>query len=302
MILLLLVLLSGCIGDDLDNCPTIDNCALKFTHTLPGAQDTVAFATVIRTVDILIFDMNHSLVERRKVEQQQLEAFAGITLTLAPGDYRVACIGNMQGKSELSYPGEHPFLDQTYLGTVGTDTGDPLYYAPQLPLARSGAAFPTRAADFSAFIVTIPERGVTEKEIPFMRIHRTFHVFVKGLDGNHLLQPPAVEIEHLPMKYSLDMELHPGRQTYAMPTSLVNEADGMLYACIKSPYDAITDEVRLTLRAASDGQAMTVFSLREFIEQNPSADTDDINVLIEFKNGSATITLPGWGEVPVEIK
>ena len=300
-VLLLLCVVTGCIKEDTADCPPPHNTVLKFTYSHAGTQAN--FTDYIGKVDVLIFDTSNELVLHQMCDLDFLKARAELLLTLPEGIYRVVCIGNLYGKSILRDRNSTLTFTSGEIITNDPSSGDPLYYAPAQSITKAGqliASEFTRADDI--YTLVVPSRGSVEREFDFMRIHRSVKVYVSGLSAGQQSPPPLIKINDLPIEYTMTLFGTPGKRDYiSQTTPVTTDGKAMLQSSFYSPYYDITDEYYITLTSGVTGENLcSPINLKAYLDSNPAADTDDIEMLIEFKDGSVTVTLPGWGAIPVD--
>jgi hypothetical protein len=288
---LLTLTLCGCIDEqDLDECSV--DVTLLFDYTVNG-QDR--FDETVNTVDVFIFDGNGVYLFTQRLNKFDLDAFQGAHLTLPPGEYKVLAWANVSDHSRFSpfVPGVTT-MDECYVRISSTTTGDPLYYAP-----GTGSS-----ANASPYTLNLPAGESVTKELEFARAHRTVNVYIKGIETtqNGSVTAPTVNATGLWSEYNFYFETQPGGSNYEFfqQAALTSTPDGQMHlASFDSDFGEITDNTVITVRN-SLGEVVATINLKQYLLDNPSANGDDINILITFLTDlGVTITLPTWANVNV---
>lgn len=93
--MLLVVLATGCIKEDLDSCDT----SLIFRYFGDGTKDI--FPEKIEKVDLYVYSENGALIETIGLNQGDLIRYQGTPLNLPAGKYRVVCWGNTENDTRI---------------------------------------------------------------------------------------------------------------------------------------------------------------------------------------------------------
>ncbi len=280
--------LTGCemVYDDLSGCVWGDNATLIFT--LKDGAGADLFPQTITTVDAFIFDADNRLVEHRRFEKSELDEFAGWRLSLPPGDYRVVCWGNMGSNSCFGAmtPGVTTFAQCcAEIDAAATASGDEVYYGPK----KERPATQTDS-DMAIYTFSVPRDGSLTHEVPLVRAHRTVNVWVQGVPYE-----VTVEIEQLWAQYDFFYNTTDRRVDFTQAAHGVTTADGPAQlAAFHSAFGEITDDMVITVRKASDGTVIATVNLKEFLEANPTALKDTIDILIKFYDLGVSVSVPSW--------
>ena len=301
----------GCTGENNSQCIT-QNTTLLFRLVDPHYGNDI-FLDNIHSVDAYIFDESKLLTEHRRFESDELAEFPGWKLDLPPGDYYAVCWGNADANSRLRTldPAIGTF-DEGFIEIPPniTTTGNPLYYAPYVayqgslaPVAFQRSLAPAAATralpeEMKPYAFTVLYQRNNVKEMDFISAHRTINVYITGYVDSPL---PTVTGTHLCSEYdfyfhSLD-EYHDFTQT-AKKVTAPNGQPALLatfYVC----YSDITDDMNFTIQGANGEVFEPVVNLQQFIRDNNLTNTDTIDILYQFFEYGATITIPGWDEHPV---
>lgn len=285
-ILILLVFLSGCIGDNMDDCPPLNNVVLHFNY--PDFPDH------INRVNVGIFDGDGMYVLNQQVDKEDLENFQGAVLTLNTGEYTAVCWGNAfddtritcfesnssMHDGEVSHPNHGTFSQ--------IPTHDSLYYGK---------------IDFA-----IKSRNKVDHTVDFKPAHIKVHVYVKGLAAlSTSLLPanyPVIRLNNLDPVCDFNM-LTAGESTSYYPTVTHIEKEKMVAAyCNTLRFETENPITIDVLDNAIGNNILCTVELQKFMADNSIAVVDGeeltIPIMILFKNGTVTVQLLKWAEVPVE--
>ena len=86
--ILLLVTVTGCIKENLDDCET----TLYFSYLGDGTKEI--FPQKIEKVDMYIYNQNNVFVQKTVLNRKELNRQRGTTLNLPSGQYHIICWGN----------------------------------------------------------------------------------------------------------------------------------------------------------------------------------------------------------------
>ncbi|MFV0420351.1 MAG: FimB/Mfa2 family fimbrial subunit [Dysgonomonas sp.] len=303
LLLFLVYLFNACIGEDMDSCPEImdNNLTLEFRYMDDKGADI--FSDKIHQVDLFVFDHEGCFVTKQCIKQTSLSAFAGTQLSLQPGDYSIISWGNAIDKTMFSkvedgcLMGESLVENNTLNENLVAINGDPLYYAP-------GA---TNRSLSQTFSVTVPERGSETATITFCRAHIKIEVYVKGFEDKSIqgeLLPPVIELTDIPANYDFEMHTCGSSISYRDVSSYCT-IEGEELAAIEFYTPLLGEDfpTQLLVAKSSDGSTVTTINLDEFVKENNIVigDTGEavIPILIEYKQASFVISLPGWGKTPI---
>lgn len=303
ILLLLLILFTGCFEWEYDNCVVRDNCTLRFL--LHDADGNDLFAGKIETIDVIIFDSDNSFVTHRKVKYEELEEGNCVRFTLDPREYRVVAWGNvLENNSTLSPLDTGIKLEDSYVEIISKETGSPLYYAP----GKTERTFSTAQTeiDYADYTVNIELGKKTEKDLPFVRAHRTINVYIKGLSNltNYDGQQPLVEFSSLPYRYNFLQNCAPERNNFSRQADYV-QVDGLgnVYTTsVTAPITGFEDAMQINILNKSNNEKLLgSLNLKQWVEENVPEDINEFDILIRVGvDASITITLPNWDEIGVK--
>lgn len=298
------LLLNGCIGEDMDSCPEIagNNLTIEFLYKDESGGDI--FRDKISKVDLFVFDRNGAYVTSQSIEQAPLSVFAGASLRLEPGIYRIVCWGNAVDRSVFGGVGRGSLFSDAFIGnstlngsSVATN-GDKLYYAPYI---TEGHSLP------QDFTINVPEQGTKTVPVTFGRVHIRVVAYVKGFEDRTVqgeLLPPVIELADIPRYYNFEMQTFGDYISYWDLSSFATvEGEQMAVMEFNTPLFTEDTPIQLLIKKQSDGTTVTTVSLEHFIRENNITIGNSIDlvlpILVEYKSGSFEIVLPGWGHTPV---
>ncbi len=308
--LCLALTLGGCnmVNDDISKCVWDENATLTFHYLADDGTDL--FPANISSVDAFIFDVQNVLVAYRHFDQAALDDFRGWKLTLPAGDYRALCWADIDDNSCFSSftPGVTTLEQCTVqIDAAATATGDHVFYAPKKahPQSRAAASYgfagtraPGDAIDYSEYSFSIPAWKSVVKQMHFTRAHRTLNVYVQGFsDGG---QPPIIEVSNLWGQYDFMYNTLDSKFNFTQAAHTVTTVDGpMTLSTFYFAFGEVLDDMVITIRKPSDNSIVYTVSLRDFLDDNPTADKNDIDLVIRFFDMGVDVIMPDWNERPV---
>lgn len=285
-ILILLIFLSGCIGDNMDDCPPLNNVILRFNY--PNFPDH------INRVNVGVFDKSGIHVLNQQIDKEELNAFQGTIMTLNTGEYTAVCWGNAFDDTRITcfesnssmHDGE---ISHPNLGTsLDIPTHDSLYYGK---------------INFE-----IKSRKQVEHVVDFKPAHIKIHVYVKGLSSlSTNIKPadyPVIKINNVDPSCNFDLQTT-GTSTCYYPSVTIDNKEKMAVAyCNTLRFETENPITIDVVDNAIGNKILCTVSLRKFMADNAIVVEDGeeltIPILILFKNGDVTIQLLNWEEIPVE--
>lgn len=300
--------MTGCFKEDYSFCPPEEienNVTLEFR-----LEDGSVFKDKVSSVTVGIFDGNGSYLKTERIEQAAINEYAGMTVTLQPGDYRMVFWANINGNTKVeglstsesrSAPRiTYSHIDDASKGNPTTGNGDRVYYAPY-------GASRADAAPQEYYALTVPESDDYSDVIYFTHAHRSLEIYIKGLSQNPATLP-KIEISGLPagLKYFGMSSLisDPTKVIASQGTSLVTQ-DGTVYSAAAFDTFLFNDMegINIIIRDI-DGNELYSIPLVDAIEQSNADPTKIIIKLVfTFINGAVEVTIPGWksGETGIEF-
>ncbi|MDR0976700.1 MAG: FimB/Mfa2 family fimbrial subunit [Prevotellaceae bacterium] len=124
--ILLSAFLTGCnIYDDQSDCP--GNVVLLFDYPYNGNQTT--FLDRVSRVNVGIYGMDGTLVERRQIEDNDLEKFQGMTVNLPVGEYKAVFWGNAYDNTSINWNDERVYNSRLYDANPRISSDDDLTFS-----------------------------------------------------------------------------------------------------------------------------------------------------------------------------
>lgn len=294
---LLIGVFSSCIKDS-KSC-SVDSrhqLVLDFEHR--DKNNLNVFSKVMHKVSLFVFDEYDELIYRTAIDKASLKSFAGASLHLDPGKYRVVCWGNAMeyttfGGIEVGSNLINALVQNSANQEKHAVNGDPLYYV---------------SLDLDLTSLKLSSRAIIHKTISFCRAHTQLEVLIDGFedqseDGENL--PPLVEIRNLSSNYDFNMQSSGSHLTFSdlSSYSAVDEK-WLARATFYTPMISDDTSVEVLIKKQSDKSLITTISLKDFIkEHNIQLNTchqTTIPILVEYKSTDISISLPGWAGEPVD--
>ncbi len=291
--------ITGCmgVGDDLSDC-VWENVTLTFHYQGSSGEDL--FPQYIGSVDAFIYDDQNCLVAHERFDQAALDEFRGWKLILPSGRYRAVCWANVESNSCFSVltPGTTTFDECCVeIDAAAAATGDPVFYAPKLLHPYScDPAIPD--SEHSSYAFTVPPGQTVVKQMHLVRAHRTLNVYVQGFSDGGLL--PTIDVSNLWGQYDFLYNTLTRKVDFTQTSHTVTTADGPAdLSKFHFAFGEVIDDEVIVLRRTSDRSVVCTVNLKEFIDGNPAAYRNDIDVMIRFTDLGTIITIPGWLDKPI---
>lgn len=296
---LLLLLLSGCTSEHFNICSKQGDVTFTFHYITREGDDL--FLQKAEAVDLIVFDANGRYYTHKRIGREALNLFPGVTLSLDPGNYYVICWANVLDNSLITDFTSSPHLSESYVKNVYlpqgvAENGDRLYFAPEL-------------ADYDnpqGYELTVVADESLTKKMYFTPAHKTVEVYVKGYSNTQSRAStglPDIEMTDVAGGYNFNLEQLTDRMLYHQRTQEVNTEQGtMALAQFHAPLVKSKNTTLVHIKNPDSGYTDHSLSLEAFIEENQIDLTlaDPIQILVEFKDTSVSISLPDWSKKPVE--
>ncbi|SBW06891.1 FimB/Mfa2 family fimbrial subunit [uncultured Dysgonomonas sp.] len=302
IVLFIVLIFSGCVDDSSGECPVDieNNFILKFRYVSDEPEEL--FIEKIKRVDVFVFKDDGQYVMTQSADLAALTSFAGITLDLDPGSYRIVCWGNASEKTFISPLSTNSMMKDAFVshtalrsGTTATN-GDTLYYALDHTILSP-----------SLKAITVSET-VIERILDFHNAFVKVQVYVKGLvdknpQGN--LLPPIVEMNGVTSGYNFEMQTF-GNAVRYLNTTAFEYISGETVAAITFYTPRFKDDnpIEIKIKKSSDGSTLTAINLKDFMRENnitvEGIEEAVVPILVEYKEASVEISIPEWGQIPVD--
>ena len=288
-VLLLITAMSGCIREDLDDCPTGHNVVLHFNYVYQGSNNL--FGQRVENVEIIIFDMDGNFVTSFFSETSDIDE-SGAAFSLPPGTYRIVCWGNIFTHTDVQEGSNITAARVYHTGRSQgeADNGDPLFYAPRIRNLND--------PDADILTITVPERGSVEKLIDFTAAHKTVEVVVTGFSDNGNITP-QIEFTNQPSAYDFFLRTIPGQpMDYFQDSQVETRAQNMAVATFNLPLFERDNTINIRIIRPSTGAVIHTISLKQYLIDNnitlTHGDWDFISILVVFNDLGAVISVKPW--------
>jgi len=276
--------LTGCIGEDLIDCPVAENVELSFLYYGDGDEDI--FPQKVARVTTYIFDDSYSSIRRYEAGKNELNTHQGIRLQLPEGTYHAVCWGNVWRAGEQFHSKELQELTD-YLLVHGEDgkevTGmDSLYYGK------------------TSF--RVDGKGNVSKVIPFVSAHINMEIYMKG--WKHLFadegEVPEVVLTGLFTQYDFAMALS-GDPDIVKPVMQRKDNDILAtrFCLLRFP-DENPIEIHVRQKA---GNTLYTLGLQAFMESNQikveGIQEITIPIYLSFGSHGVEVGIDPWDSIPV---
>lgn len=171
--ILLLVTVTGCIKENLDDCET----TLYFSYLGDGTKEI--FPQKIEKVDMYIYNQNNVFVQKTVLNRKELNRQRGTTLNLPSGQYHIICWGNSLNDTRIN---EGSSLQNNLVGA-------PHYFTKELISTNDSLYFGERE-------ITIVNESYKVDTVYFSSAHIKMQIELEGLDvGSTRAATSPVSIE-----------------------------------------------------------------------------------------------------------
>lgn len=292
----LAALFTGCIKEDLSDCPPEYNLEFLFEYT---TEPNSTFTDLIKSVDLLLFDADSYFLQHRRSAEADLAAFQGMRFYLPPGTYYAVAWGNVGNRSSFSsLTATTTLFSQCYLQIAeqANDGGDPIFYAPQKEVSASAA--------LALYEVNVWADRSTVKRLDFTKAYRTTNVWIYGYEQSGLGESiqPTVNAGKLWSMYDFYLATLNSRRDFSLQTH--NEERSGEHYSLSTFYSAlgeINGETDIDVIRTSDNRLVHTLNLRQFVADNNITNTNRIDILITFLNDlDISVTVPQWAAKPVQ--
>ncbi len=279
-ILLAGTLSAACIREDLSEC-VYDDAYSRNTLLLSykGDGTTEIFNDKICRTELYVFDRNNQCVYSGELSAAQIAARSAELPPLAPGDYRIVCLGNthhteVRGLETCDFD-QIVFASEDYFGGQRVSGNDSLYHASLL------------------FPVTGEDRTETAE---FASSHYDLSVEVAGIANAEVRASGPLTIEACGVSTCTDFENRICDETADYVLETEYEA-GVMTARTNLMRHENHEAVDICVRSAA-GELLAQVNLADFLAANPIIDCSRQEVMIpiriEFSSVGVKISVPQW--------
>ena len=296
----LLSLLSGCLLDDLHDCPGHPDKPvppnppeettqfLYFRYT--GDGDTDLLTERISCVDMYVFDSGERLVSTLEIDAEALRARHGVSIDLPAGNYTVVCLGNAGERTQVSDLTTCDF-HMMFFAHPGYFMNDESMLTGNDPLYHGDLRFRV-------------EDGKSLKDtVDFNSSHLKVYVEVKGYgtteygkDGGE----PDIRLHNMPCRVFFDNRICPQRRTYHPEVGREGAQDMYVGKLCTFRLDG-NHPAEIALYSGAGTEPFYTVDVADFLKRHPEVDITkqeaELSMRIEFRerNANVTITVPQWG-------
>lgn len=276
--ILLLVTVTGCIKENLDDCET----TLYFSYL--GDETKEIFPQKIEKVDMYIYNQNNVCIQKAVLNRKELGRQRGTTLNLPSGQYHVVCWGNSLNDTKIN---EGSSLKNNIVGA-------PHYFTKELITTNDSLYFGERE-------ITITNEGYRTDTVHFSSAHIKMRIELEGLDAVNntraAVSPISIEVGNLSSTVDFTKMFSNERISYY---PLVNfdsgiQKFGAKFNVLRFNND---NEVYLRLHDNQTNKELYTMQLKDFMKENnitvEGINEATVGIRIRF-NGTA-VTVKPWDE------
>ena len=293
--LLLTLAFTGCIKEDIDDCPPVHNVVLNFSYYYHNSY-TNLFSEKVENVGIYVYDADGEYVTSFfKDEKDFLLTPAQALIFLKPGTYSLVCWGNVFNHTDIraGLVGQPLSVARVFhagSSRATSDNGDPLFYAPRMSNLY--------APDTNILTLTVPETETVVQNVDFTATHKTVEVVVEGFLDNGSICPTVV-VSNQPLAYNFRMQpIVGGSMEYRQRA--VEEQWTAKYgvATFYLPLFEMENNVLIQVIRPSNGVVMHSINLQQYLADNhitlTSLDWDLLTIHVVFNDVGAVISVEPW--------
>lgn len=274
---LLLVTVTGCIKENLDDCETI----LYFDYLGDGTRDI--FLQKIEKVDMYIYNENNVCVQKTALDKSELHRQQGTTLTLPSGQYHVVCWGNSLSDTRINEgasPNENLVGAPHYFTKELITTNDSLYFGEKEIIIRN--------EDYQVDTVL------------FSSAHIKMLVELEGLDVSNTrtaVSPVSIEMGNLSPTVDFAKSFSKEQISY-YPVLNYNSGTQKFGAKFNVLRFNNENEVNLQLYNTQSNEKLYTLQLKDFMKENDITvdGINEVTVGIRIRFNGTAITVKPWDE------
>lgn len=275
-VLSLIVLLSGCIKEDLEDCYTY----LYFSYLGDGTQEI--FPQKIEEVNLYIYNESGSLVETIILDKNDLNNYQGTSLFLPDGKYRVVCWGNSEADTQINGA-------STFGSAI---VAAPRYFTKQLIYTNDSLYIGSRDIEVFQYQSTLDT-------VYFSSAHIKMMVEIDGLEDILFEDSSPVELQVGNLSPTVDFtKRFSSEKIMYYPLFDVENNTRELVSRFNVLRYNDNNDVFINLVSKETGQTIYSLKLSDFMKAN-NITVDNINeafVGIRFRFNGTNITVTPWDE------
>lgn len=275
--LLLLILSSACIKEDLDDCGVY----VYFSYL--GDSNTEIFPRKIERVNMYVYDESGTLMKTSTFDRDELRLSQGTMLDLPNGNYHLVCWGNANETTRID---NHTSLASAIVAA-------PHYFTREVITTNDSLYFGMKDI--------VVHGGRWEQDtVYFTSSHIKMRVEIVGLE-NEATMPLQVEIGNLSPTVDFARNFSSDKERY-YPIAQREPITGKSVANFNVLRFQDDNDVFVDLINTETGETIYNLSLKDFMQRN-SITVDGINeafVGIRFTVNGLSITVTPWGEEEIK--
>lgn len=301
MSLVQIVLLTGCIRENLDGC---ERC-IEFEYFADGDSDV--FDEYIERVSLYVFDQNDQLVPTNVLggsnpiilEQNDLKKYQGVKLMLTGGTYRFVALGNPNTEQESEvYNVESGNMAEIIVRhpnvlTTAIEGNDPLYLGSKLVEIPDDVNFATKLRLYSAHNkVSVTVKGYVAED------GMGQSALASGGELELRLKDVSSEFDfYIDNTSAEDQNLASGEYVEYNPTLTLDKESGWYESRFNILRHTATSPLEFEIVERSTERVLCSVTLEKFLEEFYEVDITKQEVLIplivEFAD-EVIVTIPSW--------
>ena len=275
--LLLLILSSACIKEDLDDC----GIYVYFSYL--GDFNTEIFPQKIERVNMYVYDESGTLVQTSTFDRDELRLSQGTMLDLPNGSYHLVCWGNANEMTQMN--------NHTSLGSA--TVAAPHYFTREVITTNDSLYFGMKD------IVVHGDRW-EQDTVYFNSSHIKMRVEIVGVE-NEATIPMQVEIGNLSPTVDFARNFSSEKEHY-YPIVQSESTTGKSVANFNVLRFHDDNDVFVNLVNPETGESIYNLSLKDFMQRN-NITVNGINeafVGIRFKVNGLSVTVTAWEEEEIK--
>lgn len=294
-ILLFSFLAGSCIKEDLSEC----TLKIKVLFSYLGDGTTEIFADKHEMVNLYVYNDANTLVQKRRITKEELNALQGAWLDLLPGNYKIVCWGNAMEKTKVQNCESGAGFGQAQISHFSANA------------AYEGVQ-PIDSLYYGSCSVSVPDKGTLIGDslilsaIPFQGAHIKFCVAVKGLDLAFPTEIPVVRLTMEDMPHCCDFNKEITADICCYHPALTEISEGFMTARFCSMRFSNENNIALKLTRGDNDKVFYSLPLADFL-QKEGIDVEGrhevtVPILIEFTepfgdNLQVSVIVKKWDEV-----
>lgn len=275
--MLLVVLATGCIKEDLDSCDT----NLIFRYFGDGTKDI--FPEKIEKVDLYVYSENGALIETIGLNQGDLRRYQGTPLNLPAGKYRVVCWGNTKNDTQI----DQPMALNTALVAA------PHYFTREIITTNDSLYIGSR--DIEIF-----QDASNADTVYFSSSHIKMYLELDGLEDAAWTDGTSpIEIEVGNLSPTVDFAKTFSSENVSYRPITKKEEDTPVY---KSRFNVLrfndNNSIYINLVSKKTSKTIYTLNLKDFMKYNQiSVDgINEVTIGIRFRFNGTSVTVQPWDE------